>query len=412
MQPFLSQTRFFLTPAFDEGRARLYCLLLGLWPWFDLAVLIVMGWGEIDIAKQPPFGRDFISFYAASTLVLADHAADVYVVAAHKAAEHRIFSEGDYSAFFYPPLFLLICAPLAKLPFFVALAAWLGTSMTACIAVLRKLAPPSLGWLPLLAFPGVYMNIVHGQNAFLTTALFGAALLVLDRRPALAGLLFGALAFKPHFGLLIPIFLLASGRWQAFAASACTVLLLCLVSLVAFGAETWRGFLEITSFSREVLEQNRVGYEKMQSVFAMVRLLGGSVAAAYGAQALVAAAVIITLVRASRLKHPAQAVGALLVTGTLLATPFLLRYDLMLLAIPLVWLAREGVSGGLCKGEICIGIAVFALPLVPIEIAETSHMLIAPLVIGALFIVLARLCFSRWEKLSAEPADEGLHSLS
>jgi alpha-1,2-mannosyltransferase len=286
MHPYLSDTRFW-TPAFAEGRARLCCLLLGLWPWFDLAVLIGMGWGEIDIAKQPPFGRDFISFYAASNLVLAGHAADVYVVAAHEAVEHRIFSEGDYSAFFYPPLFLLICAPLAKLPFFVALSGWLATSMTACVAVLRRLAPPRLGLLPLLAFPGVFMTIAHGQNAFLTTALMGGALLVLERRPVLAGILFGALAFKPHFGLLVPVFLLASGRWRALFAAGTTVLLLALISLAAFGAETWHGFLEITSFSREVLEQNRVGYEKMQSVFAMVRLLGGSVATSYAAQGII-----------------------------------------------------------------------------------------------------------------------------
>ena len=64
-----------------------------------------------------------------------------------------------------------------------------------------------------------------GQNAFLTAALFGGATLLVDRRPVMAGLLFGALCYKPHFGLLVPVALAAcgpmarlsrrgSGRWQ------------------------------------------------------------------------------------------------------------------------------------------------------------------------------------------------------
>ena len=48
----------------------------------------------------------------------------------------------------------------------------------------------------------------------------GGGLLLLDRRPVLAGILFGALCYKPHFGMLIPVALAASGRWRAFGAAA------------------------------------------------------------------------------------------------------------------------------------------------------------------------------------------------
>jgi hypothetical protein len=100
--------------------------------------------------------------------------------------------------------------------------------------------------------------------------------------------------------------------------------------------------------------------------------------------------VIATLVRVCRLKRSGQAAGALLVTGTLLATPFLLRYDLMLLAIPLLWLAGEGTRCGFRRGETAVGMLCFVLPLVPVEVAETSHILVAPLVIASLFVVIAR----------------------
>ena len=70
-------------------------------------------------------------------------------------------------------------------------------------------------WLLLaLAFPAVFVNLGHGHNGFLTAALLGAALVVLDARPILAGILFGLLAYKPQFGVLIP---LVSDRDRALA---------------------------------------------------------------------------------------------------------------------------------------------------------------------------------------------------
>jgi hypothetical protein len=49
-----------------------------------------------------------------------------------------------------------------------------------------------------LAFPAVFINAAHGQNGFLSAALIGVGLLVMDRRLLLAGLLLGAMTYKPH----------------------------------------------------------------------------------------------------------------------------------------------------------------------------------------------------------------------
>ena len=65
-----------------------------------------------------------------------------------------------------------------------------------------------------LAFPAVLVNLGHGQNGFLTAALLGGALVVLDRRPIVAGILFGLLVYKPQFGLMIPLALVAGGHWR------------------------------------------------------------------------------------------------------------------------------------------------------------------------------------------------------
>ena len=147
-------------------------------------------------------------------------------------------------------------------------------------------------WLLLaVAFPAVFVNLGHGHNGFLTAALFGAALVTLDRRPIVAGILFGLLAYKPQFGVLIPLVLIASGRWRCFAAAAATVALFALATTLAFGADVWDAFLASTRFTRiVVLEQGDTGWHKIQSVFSWVRMWGGSIALAYAVQGAVTVA--------------------------------------------------------------------------------------------------------------------------
>jgi hypothetical protein len=74
-------------------------------------------------------------------------------------------------------------------------------------------SPEEVGVSPLAAasLPAVFINIAHGHNGFLTAALFGGGLLLLERREMLAGILFGLLCYKPQFGVLIPLALAAGG---------------------------------------------------------------------------------------------------------------------------------------------------------------------------------------------------------
>jgi alpha-1,2-mannosyltransferase len=76
-------------------------------------------------------------------------------------------------------------------------------------------------WLLLaLAFPAVFINLGHGHNGFLPVALLAAAQVQFDRRPVLAGVLFACLAYKPQFGLLIPL-MLARRRSPSSPPTAC-----------------------------------------------------------------------------------------------------------------------------------------------------------------------------------------------
>ena len=259
-------------------------------------IWIVTAKGGIDIAGRP-LGTDFVSFWTASKLALGGRAAEVYDISAHWAAQKALFGDGvAFTAFFYPPPFLLICLPLATAPYFVALSLWLIATGLAFFKVVRAHGGAQLGWLTILAFPAVLLNAGHGQNGFLSAALIGAGALWLERRPRLAGLCFGAMVFKPQLALMIPVALIAARRWTTLATAAIGAALLCLASLALFGLEAWRGFFAVSPLARTALERNFVGDEKMQSVFAAVRLWHGGLGLAYALQIAISLAVAVALV--------------------------------------------------------------------------------------------------------------------
>ena len=285
-------------------------------------------------------------------------------------------------------MFLLICLPLALLPYFWSLAAWLGLTGGLCRAALGRL--PRGGTLAILAFPATWMNIMHGQNGFLTTALFTGAVAMLEKHPVWAGILLGGLIYKPHFLLMVPVALIAGRRWMTMMSAAGTAVVLCGLSLVVLGADTWRGFLAASALARYALEQDLVGNDKMQSVFAAVRLPGGGLAAAYGLQAVLSVAVAAVLVLLSRNAPTGQGTGVALACATLLATPFLLVYDLMLLAIPLIWMIGQARLTGFRPWEKIVLMIAFVMPLVSGELAHFLSVPVAPIVIMMVFAVVVR----------------------
>jgi hypothetical protein len=249
--------------------------------------------------------------------------------------------------------------------------------------------------LAALAFPATFSNLGHGQNAFLTTALFGAGGLMLASRPFVAGLCFGALVFKPHLGLLIPVALLAGRQWKAITGAVVSAAALIGLSFATFGASAWTGFVAVSPLARAALEQDLVGPAKMQSVFAAVRLWHGPLVLAYAAQALVALAAAAAVAVVFHRRRNDRGAAAALMAGTLLASPFLLDYDLMLLAPPLAWLFAQAARGGFRPWEKTALLAAFLLPLVSRMLASDLMLPIAPPVLAVVFLLI-------WRRLEAE----------
>lgn len=358
-----------------------------------LAILVGTTRDGIAINGMPVAG-DFLSFWAASDLALAARPADVYRPALHISVQMREFPGiGGYFAFFYPPVFLLLCVPLALLPYGASVTAWLAVTGAAYAAAMRALLP-RWGWLPVLAFPAALINIRYGQNGFLSAAIFAAAAALLDRRPVLAGVVLGGLAYKPHLAIAVPFVLAAAGRWPAFLACGATAAGLAALSWLVLGGETWAAFHEGSALARRALEEGWVAPEKMISLFSGIRLMGGPVWLSWALQALLAAAVLLLAVRAARRQPGGAAEVAIMAAAAVLATPFLLDYDLMVTAVPLGWLLLMGSRAGFLPWEKVLLVLLFLWPLIARMAVEATGLplaVAAGLVLFALVLRRARL---------------------
>ena len=384
----------------DRRRVNAYCAML-LAGELVLAVFYVAGTYGLIVPLEGPATTDFVSFYAAGSLADAGTPELVYDNAAHLAAEERATARGiKHNFFYYPPVYLLVCAALALLPYLVAFFVFEASTLALYLYVLSR----TLGerqWttlFPFLIFPIVFWNFGYGQNGFLTAALFGGALAVLERRPIVAGLLFGAICYKPHFGLLIPVALAAGGYWRAFFAAAVSVAGLVLMSLLLFGDAVWHQFLAAIVAAHAIYEGG-VKMPAFVTTFGAVIMLGGAPALAYAVQAAVTivAAALVALVWGRKLSLPVRA--ATLLVATIVAVPVALFYDLMLATLAVAWLYRR--EGGLTLAERALVAVLFVACLDPVKIAETTHLPLAPLAALALVGIVGH---RAWRELAAGSA--------
>ena len=377
-------------------RGRLVALMLLAAALIGVIFVVVTSDGLNDRFGRP-LGTDFSNVYAAGTYVLDGNAAAPFDPELQYRREGLIFGpETPFYGWHYPPFFLGLAAFLALMPYWLALLVWQGTTLAIYLSAMRSILgkDSALGkdplWLVLaLAFPAVFINLGHGHNGLLTAALVAGALIQLDRRPWLSGILIGLLAYKPQFGLLIPLVLAVSGRWRVFAAAAATVAVLALAVTLAFGADVWTAFLASTQFTRTVvLEQGDTGWRKIQSVFSIVRMWGGGIDLAYALQGAVTIAVAGALVWLWRGRAAFPLKAAALLIGTVLATPYVLDYDLMLLAPAIAFVTADGASRGFSPYEKTALAALWLVPLMARAVALTT---LIPLAVPVMFFTFALL---------------------
>jgi hypothetical protein len=365
-----------------------------------LGLLILTAHGTVD-GYGRPVGTDFSSFWTAGRMALDGHAAAAYDWKAHWAMQKQTHGVDLFYPWSYPPVFFLVTAALAALPYLPAFLLWQGAPLVAALAVFRAILPQNYALLFALGFPAVLVCFGHGQTGFLTAALLGGGVLALQKNEIAAGILFGLLIYKPQFGILLPFVLAAGGYWRAFAAASVTVLATIGLSVAIWGWPVWQAFFDSLPLTEKIVfEAGDTGFEKFQSIFAWVRSWSGPLPLAYGLQAVVTLGALIACVRIWRSDTAHRLKGAALLTGALLSSPYVLDYDLIAFGLALALFAAQAMEHGFRPWEKTVLAAAWFSPAIDRTVAGWTFIPLGFLMLAAVFLLVVR----RAESMHAVPA--------
>ncbi|HEY5722282.1 MAG TPA: glycosyltransferase family 87 protein [Allosphingosinicella sp.] len=326
--------------------------------WFAAAcIAILIFWldlertdwaGDLSIAHQALWGRDFVNVYTSGSLVLNDRLDILYDIEAYRAYQLELFDQGlKHHNYSYPPVTLLYTWLLALPPYPAALALWLGGTgaffVWAARPYLRGAGLPA--WVAILA-PASIVNAWAGHYGFLIGGLWLAAFHFLPRRPVLAGILIGCMIVKPHLAILAPIVLLYRREWRAFAAAACTVILLSGLSILFFGPDLWTIYLTETAMVQAAMVDDvRTFFIRMMpTIMPSLALAGAGAAVSAAVQVVVALSAIGLLLW--RMPKDSEEAGLATATATFLVLPYAFNYDMTVAGLAGLLVLQRSRSGG------------------------------------------------------------------
>ena len=336
--------------------------------------------GTLD-ARGRPLGTDFSNVWTTGRMALEGRAQDVWSWPDHFEVQRALHRKADVDLFgwHYPPPFLLVAAALAALPYVPALIVWQLATLIPFAWMMTRLVGKALRrretLLLVLAAPVTLICLTHGHNGFLTALLLGGGLMLLDRKPVVAGLLLGCLIYKPQLGLILPPLLLASRKWRAIGGATVSAGLLVALTLAIWGWPVWQAFLDSLSLTRSVvIEQGSTGWHKIMSPFAAMRMWGGGIALAFAVQLAATLAAIAAVVWISWTRKSPELRNALVCAAVLIATPYVLDYDYVVLLPALAFLWLDGERHGFLSWDKSLMALVWIAPLVARQVAEFTYL--------------------------------------
>ncbi len=320
-------------------------LIGGVTSLYGFAVFVSTFWypGAISLNYLTP-GTDYMVFHTAVGLALRGDLATLYDGDRFTSLLNALFAARlpaalAFRPWIYPPIFLVLLLPFAPLGFLASYWVFQVATGAALWASLRRAAATSrrgaiLG-VAALACPAASVELVSGQCTFLVAALLVAGATWLKPRPAWSGVMFGLLAFKPQFCILIPVVLLAVRAWRAVAVAVAVGFGLSATSAVLFGPAIWTGWVAETLQSGSGADPRwfLTGRVWGDSVYACAYLLGAGPALASAAQWAAIALAAWIVWHAYRSSMPADRRLAILLPAVLLAAPHSGGYDTQLLVI-------------------------------------------------------------------------------
>ena len=347
-----------------------------------------------QLADFPPMAMDILPFWSASFLALHGHAVDAYnirtLTGVEMSASPYFRTMGALLPWLYPPNTLLIMSPLALLPLHAAAVAFIGGTTALFVKAIHSIVPHRITILVALAFPGVAVVGLAGQNGMLTAALAAAGLFALPRRPVLAGILFGLLCMKPHLVVLFPLALLVARSWRALLSFMLTTLASLALAAILFGPGTFSAFLHNAGMAAGFVESGRAVLTRMPTALALMKLAHAPLTAGYAAQAISASLAAAAVWHAWHKECTYALRAATLVCASLLVSPYLYDYDLAWYGVLIAWYCNYGLRHGWLRGEREWLIVLWLAPLAGMMIVTRLPFQFLPLITVTTLGMLAR----------------------
>jgi alpha-1,2-mannosyltransferase len=360
-------------------------------------------------------GTDYIQFYVMGSLVLDGRADALYDGDAHLAEGRRVIdpalplyaSHPNYS-----PHVALGFAPLAILPWGWSLALFLVLT-TLCYGVSVWLVwreCPALrthGWpvaILALASPLFFVQLRYGQTSAVALLFWSLAFVALCRnRPFLAGIALGCLAYKPQMGIVVGIVFLAARHWQVVAGALSAATAQLVVAWLASGWTTMGSYFK--ALGTLILNPSLVEIypSEIHSLRGFFQLLIPSTTVVTLCFSVSLVAVLAVANRSWSGSGPLPVRVGQLVLLSVLASPHLISYDLLLLTLPLLVLADWGLRNRdhPFGGRVCLLLVlVYFSPFSGVVVARLTHVQISVIVFVLLAWLLRGICVNEPGRLA------------
>ncbi|MGH8336719.1 MAG: glycosyltransferase family 87 protein, partial [Gammaproteobacteria bacterium] len=215
-------------------------------PWIPLAIAVLASlfWiaiGSTVVAKAKTY--DFLSAYTAGMLARQGNFARLYDADLQYRVQKQAAPDAPIRIFVIrPPIFALMTAPFALLPFTPSFWLWIGSQIAALLAfwvwAARRFGSDALVYCAF--FLPAATGLMNGQDNVWMMAVVSLAYLLRERgQPIAAGAVLAIGLVKFHLLLLLPLAIAVAGEWRLLAGFSMAGAGEAILSLALVG---WSGF--------------------------------------------------------------------------------------------------------------------------------------------------------------------------
>jgi len=389
------------TPWLTSRRLRAHGLLLALAVWSSYAW--VLATPTLRDRNGLVKGTDFLHFYTLGSIALEHRGADLYNMQTQSAlAQENVPQAGRL---FYVPLYgpqvSLLFAPLAALPYAWALAIWSLANAAiyalCCYAIWRTC--PNLQsepWTVLVlavAYPAFFHLIAWGQTSALALACFTAAYLALrSNHLYLAGISLGCLIFKPQLALAAAAIFLLARAWKVIAGALAAGAAQLAAAWIYYGTPVIEDYFHHLLHVRESYTLLEPRPYQMHSLRAFWAMLVPWSHVAFGLYLATAIAVLWVTFVDWRSPAPLSLRYSALLLATVLVSPHLTVYDLLILTPAFLLTTGRLTTHNEDSQTRWLGLLLYlayALPLIG-PLAQWTHLQLSVPVFAALMWTIHR----------------------